>query len=422
MNYLVVGVNHKTAPLAIREKLSFDAKQSQEFLSEILATRVLKESAVLSTCNRTEIYGVADGLEDAKSLIKSHLAGFLGKGIDPYSYEKQDSQAIEHLFEVTSSLDSMVVGENQISGQVKASFEQAKAQQGTGPYLNQLFHRAFYVAKRVKTETKIGQGQVSLGSVSVMLAKKIFGRDQAYNMTLFGAGEIGKTVLQCLREENAEQNVVLINRTFAKAKALEEEGLGKAIPLENLQDALLTTDVFISSVAKDYQGFSKEQFAELMRARKNKPLFLIDLGMPRNLPQSLGDLENVYLYNLDDLQGIAEKNQKFRKEQVSEAKNIIDEEAKAFYNAISDRLSQPMIAGLNKKFEGIRKEELQKSLGRLEHLSTADKTAIDNLTKAITRKILHDPIFQIKRAQDSEKSLVFQVVEKIFRLKDEEET
>lgn len=421
MNYVVVGVNHKTAPLAVREKLAMDDRRALGLLSSMRDSQGLAEGAVLSTCNRVEVYGVGEDAVDAKSQIKTQLKHLFGEeDVTSYLYEKEDQEVVDHLFLVTSSLDSMVLGENQIVGQVKQAYTQALESKATGPYLNQLFHKAFYVAKRVRTETKIGQGRVSVGSVAVMLAEKIFGNITDQNITLFGAGEIGETVLQCLKSEDHKASITIVNRTFEKAKFYQDQGLGVARPLEELSQVLLETDILITSVSSDFEGFSAQNVQDLMARRKNRPLFVIDLGVPRNVPAEAGDISDVYLYNVDDLQRIAQKNQEMRQDEIDQARSIITEESQAFYDAISDQLT-PTIAELNKKFDAIRQAEVQKSMSRLKHLSEDDLAAIEQLTQSITNKILHDPILLLKKDEDLKTPPVLRVIQKIFRLNDEED-
>ena len=422
MNYVLFGVNHKTASLELREKLAFNDQKCQSFLKEILASSMLKESAVVSTCNRVEIYGVTASPEQALMHIQEHLGQSIGQTLNAtQSYSKTNDEAINHLFSVVSSLDSMVVGENQISGQVKDAFKLAQNHKAAGPYLNQLFQRAFSVAKRVKTETQIGRGHVSLGSVAVMLTKKIFGTLKGCQITLLGAGEIGQTVLTALKAESNDVNVTLLNRTFAKAQELMELGLGEAKPFSELWEVLAKSDILITSLAAGFEDLQSQNFTKLMEVRKNEPLFLIDLGVPRNIQADVGDLNNVYLYNVDDLQKIAAENQQIRLDEMDEAKIIIEEETKAFYESVSDRLTTPMIAKLNQKVEWIRQHELEKTLTRLKHLSDEDQKSIELMTQAMVKKILHDPILHLKSDATAKEPYVLQLVRKIFSLNDEEE-
>lgn len=422
MNYVLFGVNHKTAPLELREKLAFNDQKCQSFLQAVLASDTLKESAVLSTCNRVEIYGVTASPDQALAHIQKHLDHTLGATLLPaQSYSKTNDAVVTHLFSVVASLDSMVVGENQISGQVKDAFKLAQNNKATGPYLNQLFHRAFSVAKRVKTETQIGRGHVSLGSVAVMLTKKIFGETPDCRITLLGAGEMGQTVLAALQAESTNAQVTLINRTYERAAELMQAGLGVAKPFVDLWSQLTTTNILITSLAAGFEDLNEANFVKLMESRKNAPLFLIDLGVPRNIAPAVGDLPNVYLYNIDDLQKITAENQNIRLSEMDEAKIIIDEETKAFYESVSDHLTTPMIAKLNQKVEWIRQNELEKTLTRLKHLSDEDQKAIGLMTQALVKKILHDPILHLKTDATAKEPYVLQLVRKIFRLNDEEE-
>lgn len=422
MNYVLFGVNHKTAPLSIREKLAFDPITSQKFLEHILENQILKEGTVLSTCNRVEIYGVADSTDEALNTIKSHLGQTLGVHLkDSEAYGKLGADVVDHLFSVVSSLDSMVVGENQIAGQVKDAFRLAQESKATGPYLNQLFHRAFSVAKRVKTETQIGKGQVSIGSVAVILAQKIFGEINECHITLLGAGEIGQTVLTALKAQSQTVRVTLVNRTLEKANHIMDQAWGEVKPLHELWSVLQDSQILISSLSQGFEELSEEQFKTLMTLRKNAPLFLIDLGVPRNIDAKVEHLHNIYLYNIDDLQKIASENQKGREAEMNEAQHIIDVESKDFFAMISDRSATPMIAKLNQKFEWIRQNELDKTLTKLKHLSEDDCRAIELMSQSIVRKILHDPILHLKTDALAKEPLALQFFRKIFSLNDEEE-
>ena len=411
MNYVVFGVNHKTAPLKVREQMA--SCEVPIFLEDLKKQDHLRESVVLSTCNRFEIYGVFDKVWETQNFLKKFFGKDLSKG---QYYHLQDCDVVTHLFSVVSSLDSLVVGENQIVNQVKEAYTLARLKETTGPYLNRLFHRALFVAKRVRTETGVGEGQVSVGSIAVKMAEKIFGSLHGKTVVLFGAGQVGELVLKNL---SGETKIFLVNRNFEKAEKLASQGLGEACPFDRLPEVLSEADVFLSAVSH-FEGFSKKDFANIMAKRKSRPLFAIDLSVPRSLPEDIGSLNNLYLYNIDDLEVLAKDNQRQRQKHVDCAKTIVEKEAEAFYRLSFDA-GLETAAKLGQKFEFLRQKELQKSLVRLGHLRKEDQDAIEALTKSLVGKILHDPIVLLRQESQVQEKGFIENLKKIFRLDDEEE-
>jgi len=421
MNYVVVGLNHKTAPVELREKVVVSTEGGKSLLKKILNEPPIDEVAVLSTCNRLEFYGSTKDTERAREVLADLLVSPLNgqsEIIRDCLYCKIDKEAVSHLFEVTASLDSQVVGENQITGQVREAYVSATEQEATGYYLGKLFDSALSVAGRVKSETKISQGNVSIGSAGVTLAKKIFGDLNDKSVLLLGAGEIGELVVKSLNGRDV-RHTHIVNRSFEKAKYLEEQGLGVASKYEDLDDCLLNTDVFITSVSTVLNEFDPAYFQNLMKKRKNKALFIIDLGMPRNIPGVVGQIDSLYLYNIDDLKLIADENQKQRKHQVEIAKNLIDEEVSLFYEKYLDIEIKPALEQLGKKFEEIRKLEVSKTLRKMPELNQNQAQMVDKLSQVLINKVLHDPILSLKNREKKEKGFV-NIFTKIFRLDDEE--
>lgn len=420
MNYVVVGVNHKTAPIALREKLALTADKIDHVLNQVRHYPSVTEAAVLSTCNRVEIYGVTGNAAITQSALSDYFCDKLHAScLDQMLYTKTDAAAVAHLFSVTASLDSLVVGENQIANQVKAAYQMAADHAATGPYLNKLFNRAFFVAKRIKTETDVGKGNVSVGSVAVKLARKIFGNLTKRKILLVGAGEMGELVLRHLHAVGSAGETTIFNRSYEKALQLEERGYGKAEPWEHLTSGLLHADILITSVSAQLPDLHKDYFRNLLQQRKNLPLFIIDLGVPRNIDKSVGEINNVYLYNVDDLMEVASENQNLRTGELGLAQNIIDEETRLFYDSHLGDSALPTIAGLNKKFDEVRKQELTKTLAKLSHLSGEDREHIERLTRSIVAKVLHEPILHLKDKQVVQSSPVLAVLKKIFSLDDE---
>lgn len=421
MNYLLVGLNHKTAPVQLREKAAFDDTRLGEVLSSLVAHPSIKEATILSTCNRVELYSATKHPKEAEELLQNELLAPVGVSgqYREHLYVLKDSDVVSHLFEVTSSLDSQVTGENQITGQVRDAFQVAQMKDATGYYLNQLFDRAFYVAKRVKTETDVGRGHVSASSVAVVLAKKIFGSLKDRTIVLFGAGKMSELALKYLQAQEVKE-VLVFNRTWERALELEKQALGRAVPMDEWESNLLNADVLMTSISGQSDLLTKQALSELMSKRKGRSLFVIDLGVPRNVAPEAGEINDLFLYNIDDLGVIAEENKKERARAVDGAKSIIDEEVKLFYEKHIQSDALPAISQLGKKFEQIRLAELERTFDRLPHLSVSDQKAIDKLTQVIVNRVLHDPILSLKTKAEMQEPALLSVFKKIFRLDDEE--
>lgn len=423
MNYIVVGLNHKTAPIHIREKVALTAQESEKTLSHMLTVPVIEEATVISTCNRVELYAVTQKPDEAKNIffnIFEKLSHLTISDLQQHLYCKLDRAAVNHLFSVVSSIDSMVTGENQITGQVKEAYKLAHEKEATGVYLNKLFNRAFYVAKRVKSETELSQGNVSVGSVAVMLAEKIFGTLKDKSVLLLGAGEIGELVVRRLNRQKVSQTLI-VNRTFEKAKLLEDQALGVAYPFEDLMTLLHEVDVLITSISGTIPCFAAEELKKLMSERKNEPLFMIDLGVPRNIAEDVSQIDNLYLYNIDDLRDISLEGKKRRTSSLDDAKSIVDDEVEAFYEQFLRHETLPTIASLGQKFELIRQRELDRALARMSSVTEKDKITVNKLTQAIVNRILHDPILSLKNKKEMSEPSVIALIHKIFRLSDEDE-
>lgn len=418
--YVMVGINHQTADVGLRERLALNTDKARALIAE-LQGGVVDEVVVLSTCNRVEVYAaVADPESSCAALLAALIRplGQAGPGIQGRFYTLSDTAVVAHLFAVASGLDSMVTGENQITGQVKAAYELAQAAGATGFYLSKLFHRALAVAKRVRSETGIGRGTVSVGSAAVMLARKIFGTLAGRTVLLVGTGKIGKLCVRYLNGQEAGR-VIIVNRTREKALVLEQEGLGIARPWEELAALMREADVLITSVEGGLSEISPARLAVVMQERAQAPLFIIDLGVPRNVAVEVGNLANVYLYNIDDLKSLIAQHRDARAGEITQAKNVIDEEVRLFYEGTLAMRAVPEIALLGQKFERLRKAELEKALSRLTRLSQAECQAIDQLTRALVGKILHDPILSLKGRDGLSEPRALEIFKKIFKLDDE---
>lgn len=420
MNYVVVGMNHKTAAIDLREKVAVSHDGEKALLQRILGTPDIEEATVLTTCNRVEFYGATRNPVTSIAVLKKILTEPLNIQADLHQscvYGKTGLEAITHLFEVAASVDAQVIGETQIVSQVREAYKTAAVNAATGYYLGRLFDRALHVAGRVRAETRIGVGQVSIGSAGVVLAERIFGSLKDKTVLLLGAGEVGELVVKSLAEHSVGKTT-LINRSFEKAKNLQEAGLGMAREFSELKPCLLQADVLITSVAETLVDFGEEFFRSVMKARHNRALFVIDLGMPRNIVAGVGNIDNLYLYNIDDLRLIADENKKKRLQEVKKAKNLIEAEGAVFYERHVGGAINPALTELGKKFEKIRKTELEKTLKKMPELNLMQRESIDALTQALTGRFLHDPILSLKNGEENPAALV-RIFRKIFRLDDE---
>ncbi len=335
MHYVLVGISHKTAPVAVREKVALNEAQTRETLVRLKGYTVIDEAVVLSTCNRTELYVATQSPRHAELI----LCEFFKESFEPsestaqYFYRAQDREVIAHLFAVAASLDSQVVGESQITGQVKRALQLSLDQQAVGVLLKPLFETALFVAGRVRTETEIGKGCVSIGSVAVQLTKQIFGSLVDKTVVLIGAGEVGKLVVKYLNGEKVKETCV-VNRTLARARLLEEQGLGTAYPIRELIPLVQRADVLITSVDGRIEDLPPDTLNHISRQRGQRPLLVIDLGVPRNFSDSTLSLTHHRIYNLDDLQGIANQNHQQRAKAIDRAKKLVDREGDVFYETL----------------------------------------------------------------------------------------
>lgn len=420
MGFVVIGLSHKTAPLEIREKLAGDEPTNARLLKSILEAEGVTEGMLLSTCNRVEAYLVAKGASEAEAGVKEALvreSSVKASDLDRSLYVKNSGEAVAHVFRVTSSLDSMVVGETQISAQVKDSFAKAVEAGTVGPALSKLVHRALNVSKRVRSETGIGQQPVSISYAAVLLAEKIFGELSGTKVLLIGAGEMGALAARHLRERQVGE-IRITNRTEERAADLARELQASHIPYERFAARLDEVDIVITSTSADGYVLSEDDVREAMRRRKNRPMFFIDISVPRKIDPAVHHLENVYLYDVDHLQGIVDANRKEREREAKKADAIIAQETSDFLTYVQQMDLSPTIAQLSKKFEAIRLGELQKHFPKA---GVSEREALEALTKAIVNKILHDPILLMKTEEVKEGAPKYsEILRKLFRLESDE--
>ncbi len=400
MELIVLGLNHKTAPIEIRERLAFQDSEIGPALSEATSLPSVKEGMILSTCNRVEIFAAAREADKAVHDLKDFLSRHRGISLKEFErdlYLFTGEEAVKHIFRVASSLDSMVVGEPQILGQIKSAYNLSVESKASGLVLHKLLHRAFHVAKRVRTETQIGNSAVSVSFVAVELAKKIFETLSRKIVLLIGAGEMCELAARHLVSAGVEK-VLVTNRTYDRAAVLAREFKGEPIPFEDVNQGLRRADIVISATDSRHCLIEHDQVVKVMKDRKQKPIFFIDIADPRDIEPRVGDVENVYLYNLDDLQKVANENIRDRGKEARKAESLVQDEVERFVNWYKTLEVTPTIVALRKRFEEIRKKELEKTLSLHPNLSDRERQSLEALTSAIVNKILHGPLTLLKRA------------------------
>lgn len=420
---VIVGLNHGTAPVEVRESIAFDRSDLEEALKRLHALPSVREGVILSTCNRVEVVAAAGNDQSAIEEIRAFLAeqepAGDGAGLDRHLYTYSDAAAVRHLFRVAASLDSMVLGEPQILGQLKDYYVAAQEAGTVGAVLHRLFHRSFSVAKRVRTETGIGSGAVSVSSVAVELAKRIFDRLEDKTVLLIGAGKMGELVVGHLQRSGVG-SLMVTNRTFERAVELAAHFRGSPIRFEDYPRYLKLADVVIAATGSPEILLRSETVGEVLKERKHRAVFFIDLGVPRNFDPRINEIDNVYLYNIDDLKGVAEENLKERSSEAEKADGIVDEEVTGFLRWFTSLEQVPTIVALRRKMEEIRKRELEKSLGAsLKGLSEKERQALEDMTTAIINKILHAPITRLKKVPEEPDDAVYiEALRKLFDLEE----
>jgi len=400
MTLVLIGLNHKTAPVALREKLAALAPDPAAAYQYLRSLASVQEALLYATCNRVEIIFATPEPEAAIPQVRDFLVsqGEAGDAaaIQQALYVHQEAAAISHLFQVACGLDSMVMGEPQILGQVKAAYRQGTEQQATGPLLNRLLHKTFSVAKKVRSETGIGGMAVSISYAAVELARKIFGSLADKTGLLIGAGEMAELAVEHLKRQGVPR-LIVANRTLERGLELAHRFGGRAVSLGELPEQLLHADIVISSTGAPEIILTKDQLKVVMRRRKQRPLFLIDIAVPRDLDPAINDLDNVYLYNIDDLQGVIQANLNHRQEEAVKAQRIIEVETQKFLQWRETQAVTPTIIALVAKARQIYQAELKKTLPQLGSLTPEQQKALEVLAESIALKLLHDPFLYLKR-------------------------
>lgn len=414
---LVLGVNHKSAPVAVREQLAFSDDPEAPF-RDMKAIAECDEFCFLSTCNRVEVIFTSQKQKQAIQAIKKCLfaaSNVSESDIDNFTYLHQGENAINHIYRVASSLDSMVVGEPQILGQLKDAYRKSSDRECTGVTLNRLLHKAFSVAKRIRTETNIGGSAVSISYAAVELAKKIFGDLKGKKVLLVGAGEMAELAAEHLINQGISE-VIVANRTLENAIKLAKRFNGKAVGLGELHSQMEIVDIMVSSTGASGLILHQQDVKPIMKLRKNRPLFLIDIAVPRDLDPKINDVDNVYLYDVDDLSHVVETNKSEREQEAACAERIVSEETLKFLQWIEDMQLTPTITALRKKATAIAEAELGKTIGSFD-FTDKEKKSIEKMAGAIVNKLLHDPILFLKQTHNPEsKSTRLDVTRKIFGL------
>lgn len=390
MSLILLGLNHKTAPLEIRERFAYGEDQVPDLLKRICEPPGIDELAMLSTCNRTEIYAVTQ----EPSLCRSRLLElFQGQGHPDFLYVQKDDEAIKHLFQVSSGLDSLVLGESQILAQVRQAFTVAQRARTTGPLLDKLFPWALKVGKLARSQTRICQGAASVAAAAVELAQMIFEDLKGRRVLLLGAGKMTQAALKLLQNSGVER-IRVVNRTLARAEELAARCGGEAAPFEDLDKALLDIDILIASTGAPHYVVSRQRLAAIMAQRRGRPLFMVDIAVPRDLEPSCQELDNVYLYNIDDLQSVVAENLARRQSEVQKVLRIVDLEYQEFSRYLESRKAGEAIRALREAFENVRQQELTRFQGQL---GPEESARLEQFSQALVNKLLHRPTLQLKK-------------------------
>lgn len=417
----VVGLNHTTAPLAVREKLCFPGQQRQAALEAFKAKYAEAEAVLVSTCNRVELYvgRSIHGHPRAEEMIE-FLAAFHsmpGEGVAQHFYRKTDSEAVLHLFSVSSSLDSMVLGETQILGQVREAYEISKIAGAAGTLLNPLFQRAIAVGRQVMTQTALGEGRLSVASVAVEYARQIFDRFADKTVLSIGAGKMSTLVLQNFQMLKPGR-LLVCNRNPQKAVALAQQFGGVQVPYEKLSEHLAVADIVISSTGATEPIITRGQFEKIVRQRRYRPVFLIDIALPRDIDAAVAELENVYLYNIDDLQQVVATTQLQRQGAVDAARKIIEAQVQEFAAWNRARQVGPLIDGLYRKYHEIALREVERTVNKLGDASGEDRAKLEELGRRIVNKLLHGPVQRLRDSDGLNAPMehYLRAIERLFQL------
>lgn len=394
MALIVAGVNHSTAPIEVREKIAFRSTETLPRLARLRSDGVAREGVILSTCNRTELYLVEEN-GDAFEHTCSILSARLGEDASRFVYVHRDREAVSHLFAVTAGLDSMILGEAQIHGQVKAAWEQCRTE--SGPILNRMFQTALLAASRARTETGIGRGAASVSSAAVQVAKKIFGSLAGRRAMILGAGDAAELALSCLIGEGVKVAIVA-NRTHERAVTLAEQYGAAAMHYDHCWESLREVDVLLCSTASPVPVVTVDRVKSHVEARGGRPLCILDIALPRDVEAAVGDLDNVFLYDLDDLKSAAAATLERREEDVPAARRVIAEEVAKYWDWVAGLAAVPVVRGFRDEMDKLRAAELAAAMRRLGAVSPEQAEIFEHFSKSLMNKFLHEPSVRLKAA------------------------
>jgi glutamyl-tRNA reductase len=416
---VLIGMNHKTAPVALRECIAISPEDTNVALGQLIRHPELQEVVLYSTCNRIEVLFVTKDRTAAIQSVRRFLSEYNRIPLEEFDralYTYIGDDAIRHLFRVAASLDSMIVGEPQILGQIKDAYRMATVQKSSGVILNRLLHKSFFVAKRVRSETGIGDNAVSVSYAAIELGRKIFGNLEAKKVLLIGAGEMAELAVEHLIR-NRVAGIWVANRTFAKGLELAQRFKGQAINMEELPDCLQFVDIIISSTGATSHVIQRQQVKKCLRARRNRPLFFIDIAVPRDIDPAINRITNCYVYNIDDLKEIVDDNVEDRKREAIKGERMVEESTIRFREWLDSLEVTPTLKALRRKMEEIADQEMQRTLQAMSHLTPGDRQAVAKMTQVIINKIMHDPVLFLKRngSHDNPKNIIA-VTRKLFKL------
>ncbi|WP_152391697.1 glutamyl-tRNA reductase [Paenibacillus guangzhouensis] len=424
MHILAVGLNYRTAPVEVRERFAIAEQALPEALQQLKATKSVLECVIVATCNRTEIYVVVDRLHMCGHFIRSFMEKWFQiprQEFTNYLYIYEDDRALHHLFQVTSGLDSMVIGETQILGQMKEAFLLAQEYGATGTWFNMLFKQAITMAKRAHAETTIGEAAVSVSYAAVELGKRIFGQFTKKKVLILGAGKMSELTVKHLYANGADE-VIVANRTLARAEQLASKFNGRACSIQGGISLLHEVDIVISSTGADGYVLDAKQVQESMKKRKNRPIFMIDIAVPRDLDPAIGSVPNVFLYDIDDLEGIVESNLELRRKEATKIEAMIAKEIEAFRHWLKTLGVSPVIYALQQKSAQIHQDTMESLFKKLPDLDERQAKVIRKLTKSIVNQMLHDPILRIKEmAVEKNGDEAIEMFTQIFALEEQME-
>jgi glutamyl-tRNA reductase len=391
---IVAGVSHHTAPIEVRERIAASGDDARKLLERIRRDAGASEGVLLSTCNRTEAY-LVEGEREAAPVVWASLAERLGQPVEPYGYVRHETAAVAHLYRVASGLDSMVLGEAQIQGQVRDAWEGSRAHSGV--VLNRLFQSALLVASRVRTETAVARGAASVSSAAMQLAKKIFGSLAGRRAMVLGAGEMAELALTCLVDEGV-RTAIVANRTLAHAQELAQRYGAAAVGYDECWPHLREVDLLICSTAAPVTVVKRAHIEPALRGRRGRPLCVLDIALPRDVDPAVAALDNVYLYDLDDLHAVTAATLEQRRRELPSAEQVIAAEVATYWEWLAGLAAVPTLKEFRARMERVREAEVAHALRRLGHLSDADRQAVEHLTRALMNKFLHEPSVRLRQA------------------------